>query len=111
MDIGKAVYEKLRKERLVEKTVRFSQTIHRTNLKTFLSNHCTSKDKKTTGKSSDKKENRHQMLIIEAARSRGITIEELLQYDLTSSLYLFELHGLMSKSSKSVLMQHLERNT
>ena len=39
MEIRTKAYETLRKERFVEKSVRLSSTIHRTNLKTFLSIH------------------------------------------------------------------------
>ena len=50
MEIGTKAYEALRKERFVEKSVRFSSTIHRTNLKTFLSKYKHEKENK--GKSS-----------------------------------------------------------
>jgi len=39
MEIGKKAYETLRRARFVEKSVRFSSTIHRTNLKSFLTIH------------------------------------------------------------------------
>ena len=39
MEIGTKAYETLRKEHFVEKFVRFSSTIHQTNLNTFLSIH------------------------------------------------------------------------
>ena len=72
--------KKLWKERFVEKSVRLSQTIHRTNLKTFLTIHKTSKTQKSI-RISSQKQNKHQMRVIETARSRGRTMEELLGYD------------------------------
>ncbi|KAJ8039008.1 hypothetical protein HOLleu_16589 [Holothuria leucospilota] len=56
MEIGTKAYETLRKERFVEKSVRFSSTIHRTNLKTFLS--IRKPEKENIGKSSGKKKGR-----------------------------------------------------
>ena len=53
MEIGTKAYETLRKERFVEKSVRFSLTNHQTNLKTFLSIHKHEKENK--GKSSGMK--------------------------------------------------------
>lgn len=107
MEIGTEAYETLRKERFVEKSVRFLSTIHRTNLKTFLSIHKPEKENK--GKSSGKKKKDAEMMrSIEVARARGRTMEELLQYDVSSNLYLFDNEGLMAKPQKSALVQELE---
>ena len=56
---GTKAYETLRKECFVEESVRFSSTIHRTNLKTFLSIHKHEKENK--GKSSGKKKEDSQI--------------------------------------------------
>ena len=56
VDIGTKAYETLRKERFVEKSVRFSSTIHHTNLKIFLNIHKTEKENKV--KTPVKKEGR-----------------------------------------------------
>ena len=106
-EIGTKAYETLRKERFVEKSVRLSSTIHRTNLKTFLSIHKSKKESK--GKSSGKKKVDAQMRqTIEVARARGKNIQELLQYDVSSTSYLFDLEGLMTKPQKNTLVQDLE---
>ena len=44
----------------------------------------------------------------EVAHARGRTIEELLQYDVSSTSYLFDQEGLMTKPQKSALVQDLE---
>ena len=107
MDIGTKAYETLRKERFVEKSVRFSSTIHRTNLRTFINLHKPAKEK--TGKSTgEKKEDRQMKRSIEIARSRGRTMEDLLQYDVSSTSYLFDADGLVKKPQKSALIQELE---
>ena len=91
--IGTAAYETLRKERFIEKSVRIFQTIHRTNLKTFVSIQDSSKGKEATGKSQTLREDKHRQRVIEIARARGKSMQELLEYDLTSS-YLFDEQGL-----------------
>jgi len=107
IDIGTKAYETLRKERFVEKSVRFSSTIHRTNLKTFLS--IRKPEKQSKGKSSGKKKEDAQMRrSIEVARARGRSMEELLQYDVSSTSYLFDEKGLITKPQKSALVQDLE---
>ena len=68
MEIGTKAYETLRKERFVEKSVRFSSTIRRTNLKTFLS--IRKHEKENTGKSSGtKKEDAQIRCSTEVARA------------------------------------------
>ena len=69
-EIGTKAYETLKKERFVEKSVRLSSTIHRTNLKTFLSMHKSEEESK--GKSSGKKKEDAQMRhTIEVTRQEG----------------------------------------
>ena len=106
MEIGTKAYETLRKERFVEKSVRFSSTIHRTNLKTFLSIHKHEKENK--GKSSGKKEDAQMRCSTEIACARGRTMEELFYYDVSSTSYLFVEDLPMTKPLKSALVQDLE---
>ena len=53
MDIGTKPYETLRKERFVEKSLRFSSTIHPTNIETFRS--ICKPEEKTKGEPSGEK--------------------------------------------------------
>ena len=107
IEIGTKAYETLRKERFVEKSVRFSSTIHRTNLKTFLGIHKDEKENK--GKSSGKKKEDTQMRCsTEIARARGRTMQELFQNDVSSTSYLFVEDLMMTKPQKSALVQDLE---
>ncbi len=46
--------------------------------------------------------------LIEVARARGRTMEELVQYDVSSTSYLFDQEGLMTKPQKSAPVQDLE---
>jgi len=67
-EIGKTAYHQLRAERFVEKSVRFSSPIHRTNLKTFSSLHKTTKE--IEEKSSKKRKERNEMTrAIDVARA------------------------------------------
>ena len=109
MEIGTKAYETLRKERFVEKSlksVRFSSTIHQTNLKTFLGIHKDEKENK--GKSSGKKEDTQMRRSTEIARARGRTMEELFQNAVSSTSYLFVEDLTMTKPQKSALVQDLE---
>lgn len=108
--IRTAAYEKLRKERFVERSAQIFQTIHRINLKTFKSIHALPKGQEASGKSQTKREDKQRQRIIEIARARGRSMKELLEYDLTSSCYLFDDQGLLAKGSKSALMMRLQRN-
>ena len=47
---------------------------------------------------------------IEVARARVRNMEELLQYDVSPTSYLFDQEGLMTKPQKSTLIQDLEAN-
>ena len=44
----------------------------------------------------------------EVARARGRTMEELLQYDVSSTSYLFNQEGLMAKPQKRALVQDVK---
>ena len=46
---------------------------------------------------------------LEVARVRGKTMEELLQYDVSSTLPLFDDDGFMTKATKSNLVHELEQ--
>ena len=87
MEIGTKAYETLRKEHFVKKSVRFSSTIHRTNL-IFLGIHKHEKENK--GKSSGKKkEDAEIRRSTEIAHARGSIMEKLFQYDVSPTSYLF----------------------
>ena len=107
--IGTAAYEKLRKERFVEQSAQIFRTIHRTNLKTFKSIRALPKGQESSGKSQTQREDKHRQRVIEIARARGRSMTELLEYDLTSSSSLFDSQGLMSKSTKSDLMNEIAK--
>ncbi|KAG1696934.1 Alpha-N-acetylgalactosaminidase [Nymphon striatum] len=108
-EIGTAAYEKFRRERFVEKSVRLSSTIHRTNLKTFLSIKEKTNTKEKGGKALNTRKQSHQHRAIEIARARGKSMEDLLQYDVRTSSYLFDSEGMMKKAVKSSLVQELEK--
>ena len=104
---ARMLYETLRKECFVEKSVRFSSLIHWTNLKTFLSIHKHEKENK--GKSSGTtKEDAQIRRSTEIACAQGRTMEELFQYDISSTPYLFVENLMMTKPQKSALVQDLE---
>ncbi len=105
--IGADSYQKLRQERFVNKSVRLSDTIHRTNLKTFQSAHPLSKSK-TTGLKHQIKESSFAQRIMELARARGHTMDQLLKYDIVPTCHFFNHDGLMTTSVKSSLIHELE---
>ena len=109
-DIGSAAYNMFRKQRLVEKTLRLSSTIHGTNLQTFMSIHKTKKDGKAKGTLVTQKERSNRQHLVEVARARGSSMEGLLQYSVTPSSYLFNPEGMMKKAVKSALVQELEKS-
>ena len=99
---GKQTYVALRDERFVRKTVRISETIIKTKLKMMNSLHI--KTKKVSAK-----EAVHDRLMsertIEISRDRGMTITELLTYNVAPSPF-----GLMTKPEKWELLNKLEAN-
>ena len=98
--IGSEKYQKLRTDRYLEKTARLSDTIHRTNLKTFASIHKV--DNSNNGKAKLKKSKDAEMKrTLEIAKERGLTMDELLQYDVATTSPLFDHEGLMTNSIKS----------
>lgn len=107
--IGEAAYNKFRKERFLEKTVRFGEPIHRINLKTFQSLCNKSKTLKYRPKSSDDHEGQMQRLL-EVSKTRGRKMEDLVAYDLSSTSPLFYADGLMTQARKSTMVVELEKN-
>ena len=106
--IGQAAYDKFRKERFVHNTVRYSEPIHRTKLMTFSSLHSKAQQSKI-GPRSLETQDRQMLKLIEVAKCRGRKMEELLQYELSSSCSLFDTEGLMTKATKSILVIELEK--
>ena len=107
--IGKTAYEIFRKERFSTKEVRISATIHRTNLKTFASLHQPSKFSGKYQQKSAHREDAHLYRMLDVAKERGHSMEELLQYDICSASYLFDEDGLMTTTTKSSLVHELEK--
>ena len=101
---GKEKYIAYRKCVFVEKSQRISSTINRLNLNTMANN--TSKPEKTT--KARVKEINIMDRNIEVARERGLTSQDLLQYDVVPSPMLFDDDGLMTKPDKSQLIQELK---
>ena len=93
---GKEKYIAYRKCVFVEKSQRISSTINRLNLNTMANN--TSKPEKTT--KARVKEINIMDRNIEVARERGLTSQDLLQYDVVPSPMLFDDDGLMTKPEK-----------
>ncbi len=89
-----------------QRRMRLSATIHRQNLKTFLS--IRSMKKTAEIKMKDKKELVEGQKVLNIACVRGYDIKRLFQYDLVSTTYLFDKDGLMTKPVKSDLCKTLE---
>ena len=104
---GLNLYRTFRKERLVEKTKRLSDTICRNNVKTFASAEGKTPSAPKT-KQRVKKELRVAQKQLDIARVRGYDAEEVFTYDLVESSSLFDEDRLMTKPTKHELMKELE---
>ena len=105
---GQELYDNFRHERYVEKSKRLSETIHRTNIKTFKSIHA---EKKLSEKKKDqKRETAQAQKTVDLARVRGYDMKHLFQYDLVESSPLFDDNGFMTDPRKSTLCNELEKN-
>ena len=102
--IGKEKFEAFHSERIVTKTLKISEAIHRDNLKTMIS---TRSKPKTTTKKVIKEMNMTEKSI-KTARGRGLTTEDLIKYDVVPSHMMFSDDGLMTKPEKSQLIRELE---
>ena len=101
---GEQKYLTLRNERFSEKTTRISNSIHRTNLKSMSS--VRSKGQKTVKKVVKKINIVGKTL--EIARDRGLTTDDLLNYEIVPSALLFDEDQMMTKLTKSVLIKEME---
>ena len=101
---GKKKYEAFHNERIVNKTLKLGETIHRTNLKRMIS--IRNKPQKTTKRVI--REMNMTEKSIEIARDRGLGTDDLLKYDVVPSSLLFDGDMLMSKPEKSQLICNLE---
>ena len=100
---GKEKYLAFRRERFIEKSARISSTLHGTNLKPMKSIRTKPhKTIQTTLKAMNIAERN-----VEIARERGLKTDILLKYDVPSPL-LFDDEGIMTKPTKSQLVQELE---
>ena len=97
---GTLKYLEYRSNRLVEKSIRLSEPIHRLNLKTMKSLNV--QPHKTT-KSVIREKNINEKLL-DVARDRGLSSADLLEYDAVPSSHIFDDHGLMTKPNKSQLI-------
>ena len=107
--IGHDKYMKHRQDRFISKTVKISDTIHRTNLQTLKHMHKTS-SQKTKTKRAIQKESGSMQKVLDVAQSRGHTMESLLAYDVSDQSALFDENGFMKKAVKSNLMIELEKH-
>ena len=82
-------------------------TIHRTNLPTFSSIHKIPGN--TSGKTKSDKKTGFSQRLIDIARARGHTMNEILEYDIIPDITLFQEDGLMRKGNKSLLTAELEK--
>ena len=96
MEIGTNAYETMRKGRFVEKLVLINYLL-------------ANPEEENKGKPyGERKEDAQMRRLTEVARARGMTVQELLQYYVSSTSYLFNQEGLMTKPQKSALVQDLE---
>ena len=106
-EIGAKKYSEFRRERFVMKSKRLSDTIHRTNLKTFNSIRT---DKSQTPKKTAKKKYAYAQKVLDIARVRNCDMKEIFAYDLQPSSSLLDEEGLMTKPQKSLLCHELEKS-
>ena len=104
---GKADYIDYRTNRLVLKNVRISETIHRSNTKTMKAINVI---QKKSVKSIIKEKNITEKLL-DVARERGLSNDDLLEYDITCSPLLFNTEGMMTTPNKSQLVTEMEKKT
>ena len=106
---GKADYIDYRTNRLVLKNVRISETIHRSNTKTMKAINVI---QKKSVKSIIKEKNITEKLL-DVARERGLSNDDLLEYDITCSPLLFNSEGMMTTvtPNKSQLVTEMEKKT
>ena len=96
---GEAKYLVYRKERFLQKCTKISETIHRSILKTMKS----IRDKPNKSIKKTVKQMNIAERNIEIARERGLTNNELLEYDVVPSSMLFDDDGMMTNPNKSLL--------
>ena len=101
---GKKKCEAFHNERIVNKTLKLGETIHRTNLKRMIS--IRNKPQKTTKRVI--REMNMTEKSVEIARNRGLGTDDLLKYDVVPSSMLFDGDMLMNKPEKSKLIRNLE---
>jgi hypothetical protein len=106
--LSSAKYRAFRDERFVLKTKRLSDTIHRTNLKTF--NSIRTDQKLHHPKKTVQKKFAYAQKIIDTARVRECDMKEVFRYDLIPSSGLLDAEGLMTKPLKSSLCHELEKS-
>lgn len=103
-EYGKDKYMEFRQNRICDKTTTLASVIHRSNLKNMKSINI--KPKKTT--KTVLKQRNISDIEVEVSRDRGCTTDDLLQYDIVPSPYLFDEMGFMVKPDKGQLITEME---
>ena len=80
-NIGQEKYAQHRHDHFISKTLKISNTIHRTNLRTLHHLHKTTPKSKT--KKVIQKESQTMQKILNVAQSRGNTMENIVEYDIS----------------------------
>ena len=101
---GKEKFQEFHTERFLEKSAQLRDTLHRSNLKTMAK----LKEKPKKAAKTVKQTMSLTQKLIEVARDRGLSSDELLSYDIVPSPVLFDEEGLMTKPDKSSLIRELE---
>lgn len=106
MSIAENMYEEFRMNRLVTKSIKLRDTIHKNNLRTMDTLH------RNQGGKNEKQRIKARNIserVIEIAHSRGIKTAQLLDYDIMPSKFLFNSDGkTMVKPAKHELVLELE---
>ena len=102
LENGKAAYNEFISSRLQDKTVQLFDRIPKMRKKDGMTN--------ITKKIDVKKETINVLRTVDCARLRNYDIQELLQYELTSTSFFLTKDENLRKTTKSELMQELEKN-
>ena len=103
IEIGQAKYASFRKDKLINKIIGISDTIDRTNLKTFKNIQQNQKEV-LSQKRRKSKDYGYVQRLINIAVSRGYQMKDILSYDITPPLKLVEDTGYMIKATKHELV-------
>ena len=108
LENGERIYHQFRKNRFLEKNEKISDTIHRNNIKAFVSIKENQGKAKKVKEKTMKKDMANAQKLIDLARVRNFNDKKLFEYNLVPSSYLFDVDGLMVESGKSALVREIE---